>query len=57
MTLDQIKDQIIEYGKQRGEKWRFDKGDGRGHFIKCLDTFTLDYMVMVVDYFVNKEEE
>ena len=53
MTLQEIKDEIIEYGKKKGEKWNFDKGDGKGHFIKCIDNFSLDYMTMIVDYFLK----
>ena len=57
MTLQEIKDEIIEYGKARGEKWNFDKGNGKGLFIECLDTFSLNYMVLAVDYVLNKQKK
>ena len=52
MSLQEIQNKIIEYGEQRGEKWNFDK---TGY--KCLDDFSLNYMVAVVDYFINKDKE
>jgi hypothetical protein len=64
MSLSEIRDKIIEYGKMRGEKWSFKKGspfdlgrtfqDKDGKWVKCIDTFTLNYMVALVDWFLNK---
>ena len=57
LTLQDIRGKIIEYGKQRGEEWHFDEGDGKGHFRRCLDTFTLDYMICAVKWFLEEENE
>ena len=50
-SLQEIKDELIKYGKKREENWHFEK---KGNCIKCLDTFTLNYMVKAIDYFISR---
>jgi hypothetical protein len=60
MSLQKIRDELIEYGKKRGEKWNFTTAKWKigkkksPSSIHCLDTFTLDYMVSAVAYFLDK---
>jgi len=56
MSLQKIRDELIEYGKSRGEKWNYSVNE-TGHFLVCLDTFTLDYMVGAIDYFLKKKKK
>jgi len=50
-SLQEIKDELIKYGKKREENWHFEK---KGNCIECLDTFTLNYMVKAIDYFISR---
>ena len=56
MTLEEIRDEIVKYAESRGSKLKITISNDIP-FFRCEDTFTLNYIVGVVDHFINKKDK